>query len=121
MPSLRRINPRQACFGTVKHARWIVSAATAAALTGLAAPASADPEPDPDAAFISTIEEAGIEYTNAADAVAVGREVCAYLGAGHHVDAAARAVRISNRAMSVKNAARFVTFSQAAFCPESME
>ncbi len=102
----------------VKHARWIVTAATAAALTGLAPTAYA--EPDPDATFISTIEQAGIEYTNAADAVAVGREVCAYLGTGHHVDSAARAVRISNRSMSVKNAARFVTFSQVAFCPDSI-
>lgn len=89
----------------------------AAALVS-AAPAYADP--DTDALFISAIEQAGIEYTNPVDAVAVGREVCAYLGAGHHSDSAARAVRISNRSMSVKNAARFVTFSQVAFCPDSI-
>nr|WP_152666000.1 DUF732 domain-containing protein [Mycobacterium sp. UM_NZ2] len=98
--------------------RWTLIAAGAAALVGLAAPAYADP--DSDAMFISAIEQAGIEYTNAADAVSVAREVCAYLGAGHHSDSAARAVRISNRSMSVKNAARFVTFSQVAFCPDSI-
>lgn len=103
---------------TVSIRRWTLIAAGAAALVGLAAPAYADP--DPDAMFISAIEQAGIEYTNAADAVSVAREVCAYLGAGHHSDSAARAVRISNRSMSVKNAARFVTFSQVAFCPDSI-
>lgn len=89
-----------------------------AAVVSLAAPAYADT--DSDALFISAIEQAGIEYTNPTDVVAVGREVCDYLGAGHHADSAARAVRISNRGMSVKNAARFVTFSQVAFCPDSI-
>jgi len=93
-------------------------AIAAAALVSGVAPASA--ETDTDALFITAIEQAGIEYTSAADAVAVGREVCDYLGAGHHADAAARGVRIANRTMSVKNAARFVTFSQVAFCPDSI-
>lgn len=103
---------------TVRHVLLIVTAAGIATVFGLAAPASADP--DTDALFISAIEQAGIEYTSPGDAVAVGREVCDYLSAGHHSDAAARAVRISNRTMSVKNAARFVTFSQVAYCPDSI-
>ncbi|WP_420108451.1 DUF732 domain-containing protein [Mycolicibacter arupensis] len=102
----------------MRHVLPLVAAAGIAILMSPVAPASA--EPDSDALFISAIEQAGIEYTNPADAIAVGREVCDYLGAGHHSDAAARAVRISNRSMSVKNAARFVTFSQVAFCPDSI-
>lgn len=85
-------------------------------MVGLAAPAAADT--DPDALFITAIDQAGIEYTQPQDAVAVGREVCDYLYSGHGPDAAARAVRISNRSLSVKNAARFVAFSEAAFCPD---
>lgn len=87
----------------------------AAALLGLAAPVHADT--DPDAVFLSAVEQAGIEYTDAREAIGVGREVCNYLNAGHHTDGAARALRISNRSLSVKNAAKFVTFAQAAYCP----
>lgn len=102
----------------MKHARWIIAAAGAVALLGFAAPAQADT--DPDALFISSIEQAGIEYTQPQDAVAVGREVCAYMHAGHGRDAAARAVRISNRSLSVKNAARFVAYAEAAYCPDQV-
>ncbi|HTM84599.1 MAG TPA: DUF732 domain-containing protein [Mycobacterium sp.] len=99
----------------MKHARWILTAVGAAALVGLAAPTHADT--DPDAMFLKAVDQAGIEYTDPQAAVAVGREVCDYLQAGHQPDAAARALRISNRTLSAKNTARFVVFAQTAFCP----
>ncbi|MEO6795122.1 MAG: DUF732 domain-containing protein [Mycobacterium sp.] len=99
----------------MKHVRWILTAVGAAALVGFAAPAHADT--DPDAMFLSAVEQAGIEYTDPQEAVSVGREVCNYLHAGHQADGAARALRISNRSLSVKNAARFVGFAKAAYCP----
>lgn len=99
----------------MKHPRWILTAIGGAALVGLAAPAHADI--DPDAAFLNAVDQAGIEYTDPQEAVAVGREVCDYLHAGHPANSAARALKISNRSLSVKNAARFVTFARTAFCP----
>jgi len=72
---------------------------------------------DPDITFLTAVDQAGIEYTDAQEAVAVGRQVCDYLHAGHPAHAAARALKISNRSLSVKNAARFVTFAQTAYCP----
>ncbi|MEB3020374.1 DUF732 domain-containing protein [[Mycobacterium] crassicus] len=99
----------------MRHARWLLITAGAGALLGFAAPVHADT--DPDAVFLNAVNQAGIEYTDAQEAVSVGREVCDYLGAGHQVDGAARALRISNRSLSVKNAAKFVTFAQAAYCP----
>ncbi|HEU0192262.1 MAG TPA: DUF732 domain-containing protein [Mycobacterium sp.] len=96
--------------------QWILAAAGVATFVGLAAPAQADP--DPDAAFLSSVDKAGIEYTDPQEAVALGREVCAYLHAGHPTNAAARALKISNRSLSVKNAARFVTFARTAYCPD---
>ncbi|BBX24340.1 hypothetical protein MTER_37510 [Mycolicibacter terrae] len=99
----------------MKYARWIVTAVGAAALVVLAAPAHA--ENDPDAVFLAAVDQAGIEYTDPQEAVAVGRQVCDYLQSGHGPDAAARALKISNRSLSVKNAARFVAFSKTAFCP----
>jgi hypothetical protein len=99
----------------VKHARWILTAIGAAALVGVAAPAHADT--DPDAVFLNAVDQAGIEYTDPQEAVAVGRQVCDYLQTGHHADGAARALRISNRSLSVKNSARFVSFAQTAYCP----
>ena len=102
-------------YRIVKHARWIVTSIGAAVLLGLAAPAHADN--DPDITFLTAVDQAGIEYTDAQEAVAVGRQVCDYLHAGHPAHAAARALKISNRSLSVKNAARFVTFAQTAYCP----
>lgn len=99
----------------MKHARWIVTVAGAAALLGLAAPAHA--ETDPDTAFLNAVDQAGIEYTDPQEAVAVGHQVCDYLHAGHQPDGAARALRISNRSLSVKNAARFVSFARTTYCP----
>lgn len=93
-----------------------MTAVAVAAAAGLAAPAHADL--DPDAVFLAAVDTAGIEYTDPQEAVAVGREVCDYLHAGHHRDAAARALRISNRTLSAKKAARFVVFAQTAYCPE---
>lgn len=92
-----------------------MTAVGAAALVGFAAPAHADP--DPDIAFVTAVDKAGIEYTDPQDAIALGRQVCDYLQAGHSPDAAARALRISNRTLSAKNTARFVVFAQTAFCP----
>lgn len=100
----------------MKHARWILTAAGAAALIGLAAPAHA--ELDADAVFLAAVEHAGIEYTDPQEVVAIGHQVCDYLHAGHGPDAAARALKISNRGISVKNAARFVVFAETAYCPE---
>lgn len=100
---------------TVKH--WTLITMGAAALLGFAVPAHADTDGDADAMFLSAVDRAGIEYTDAREAVGVGREVCNYLQAGHHTDGAARALRISNRTLSAKNAAKFVTFAQAAYCP----
>lgn len=87
----------------------------AATLVGLAATAHADS--DPDAMFLTAVDRAGIEYTDPQEAASVGREVCDYLQAGHQPDGAARALRISNRSLSGKNAAKFVMFAQAAYCP----
>ncbi len=89
--------------------------AGAAVMVGLAAPAQADT--DPDTMFLNAVDQAGIEYTDPQEAVAVGRQVCDYLHAGHPANSAARALKISNRSLSVKNAARFVVFAQSAFCP----
>ncbi|MCV7385354.1 DUF732 domain-containing protein [Mycolicibacter longobardus] len=102
----------------MKHSRWITPAISAAALVSLAAPAHADT--DADATFLSAVDKAGIEYTDPQDAVAVGHQVCDYLYAGHGPDSAARALKISNRSISAKNAARFVAFAETAYCPEKM-
>lgn len=100
----------------MKQLSRIVALVGATAFVGVVAPAHADI--DPESAFLSTVDQAGIEYTDPQDAIAVGRQVCDYLHAGHPVTSAARALKISNRSLSVKNAARFVVFAQSAFCPQ---
>lgn len=110
------VNSGQRSYWTVKHARWALISVGATALLGLAAPAHADT--DPDAVFLNAVDQAGIEYTDPQEAIGVGREVCNYLHAGHHPDGAARALRISNRSLSVKNSAKLVTFAEVAYCPD---
>lgn len=85
-------------------------------LLAFAPPAYA--EIDTDASFISAVDQAGIEYTSPQEAIGVAHQVCDYLADGHRVDGAARALQISNRAMSPKKTAKFVTYAQAAYCPE---
>lgn len=100
----------------MKHVRCLLTAAAVAAAVGVAAPAHADPDQQ-EALFLAAVDHAGIEYTDPQEAVAVGREVCDYLHAGHPPNAAARALKISNRSLSNKNAAKFVVFAETVFCP----
>ncbi|MEB3050109.1 DUF732 domain-containing protein [Mycolicibacter sp. MYC123] len=98
----------------MKHT--LVATLGVSCLLAFAAPAHA--ETDTDTFFISAVDEAGIEYTSPQDAIGVAHEVCDYLAGGHRVDGAARALQISNRALSPKKTAKFVTYAQAAYCPE---
>ncbi|MGV0624477.1 DUF732 domain-containing protein [Mycolicibacter minnesotensis] len=100
----------------MKHRQWSAIALGAAALIHLAVPAQADPAQV--AAFLAAVDKAGIEYTDPQDAVAIGLQICEYRYSGHGPDAAARAVKIANRSISAKNAARFVVFAEKAFCPD---
>lgn len=88
----------------------------AGCLLAFAAPAHADT--DVDAYFIGAVDQAGIEYTSPQEAIGVAHEVCDYLAGGHRVEGAARALQISNRALSPKKTAKFVTYAAAAYCPE---
>lgn len=100
----------------MKHA--LVTTLGIGCLLAFTAPAPAHADTEVDAYFISAVEQAGIEYTSAQDAIGVAHEVCEYLATGHRIEGAARALQISNRAMSPKKTAKFVTFAKAAYCPE---
>ena len=99
---------------------WSLALAAVVATAAAVPAAHADPAPaaDPAALFLTAVDDAGIEYTDPQEAVALGRQVCDYLQAGHPPNAAARALKISNRSLSTKNAAKFVAFSRTAYCPD---
>ncbi|MGV0624478.1 DUF732 domain-containing protein [Mycolicibacter minnesotensis] len=95
--------------------RISVSAALAAvALLGLAAPAVADPASD--STFLGALDQMGISYPSAADAVAGGQAVCQYLVEGHTPNQAAKGVKNANPSLTLTKASQFVHIAHAAYC-----
>ena len=69
--------------------RPLVLLASFGALTGLAAPAHADPggaEPNADASFLAELDRADISYGSPATAIAAGRRTCDLMSQGQQKD-----------------------------------
>jgi Protein of unknown function (DUF732) len=88
--------------------------AGAALATGLAAPAYAD---ETDDIFISVLDEEGIPYTSAEDAILVANGVCAYLSEGNTLEDATLEV-MNESGLGVEQSGFFVGAATAAYCPD---
>jgi uncharacterized protein DUF732 len=88
--------------------------AGAALATGLAAPASADENDD---IFISVLDEEGIPYTSAADAILVANGVCVFLSEGNTLEDATLEV-MNESGLGVEESGFFVGAATAAYCPD---
>jgi Protein of unknown function (DUF732) len=89
-------------------------AAGAALATGLAAPAYAD---ETDDIFISVLDEEGIPYTSASDAILVANGVCVFLSEGNTL--ADATVEVMNESgLGVEQSGFFVGAATAAYCPD---
>jgi Protein of unknown function (DUF732) len=99
------------------RAKFLISAvvAGAALATGLAAPANAEGETD--AIFISVLDEEGIPYTSASDAIAVANGVCTYLSEGNTLEDATLEV-MNESGLGVEQSGFFVGAATAAYCPD---
>jgi hypothetical protein len=88
--------------------------AGAALSTGLAAPAYAD---EIDDIFISVLDEEGIPYTSASDAILVANGVCVFLSEGNTLEDAT--VEVMNESgLGAQESGFFVGAATAAYCPD---
>lgn len=98
------------------RAKFIFSAVTAGAAlaTVLAAPAYAD---ETDDIFISVLDQEGIPYTSASDAILVANGVCVYMSEGNSLEDAT--VEVMNESgLGVEQSGFFVGAATATYCPE---
>ncbi|MEB3020373.1 DUF732 domain-containing protein [[Mycobacterium] crassicus] len=93
----------------------VLAAVAVAGLLGLAAPAAADTG---DSGFLGALDQQGISYPNAADAVAGGHTVCEYLASGHSPNQAAKGVKNANPTLTLTKAHQFVSIARANFCAQ---
>jgi Protein of unknown function (DUF732) len=95
---------------------------------GLAVPAQADPgDPPPgpvpdnpaaDAAFLDSLNKAGMTYRNGADAVAAGRMACNMMISGRSEKDVVDELSMRNPGLNTGGAMRFAALASSAYCPE---
>jgi len=79
----------------------------------MAAPAYAD---ETDSIFISVLDEEGIPYTKASDAILVAKGVCVYLTEGSSLEDVTLQV-MDESGLGVDQSGFFVGAATAAYCP----
>jgi hypothetical protein len=95
--------------------KFLFSAAAAGIVlaTGMAAPAYAD---ETDSIFISVLDEEGIPYTSASDAILVAKGVCVYLTEGSSFEDVLQQV-MEESGLGVEQSGFFVGAATASYCP----
>lgn len=94
-----------------------------AATIGLAAPAYADPIPEPDgddAAFIAALHQAGFSFASEGSAVTAGRAVCSLLNNGESGLELLHDVKSHNPGMDMEMASNFAMISAKFYCPHQL-
>lgn len=89
--------------------------ASLAALIGLAAPAHADP--DPDASFLNTLNNAGITYHNGPEAINIGRRVCQIMDQGHPQPDVIKSMTQQNSGFTDDGATKFTRIAEKRLLP----
>lgn len=88
-------------------------------MIGSAVPAHSDPDGN-DAAFLSSLQKAGITYPNPDQAVAAGRSVCDLVSNGKPAPDVVQALRDANPGFKLDSATRFVGIAANAYCPAQL-
>lgn len=92
----------------------------APALIGLAAPASADPDPDA-AAFLESLRAAGISYSGSADQViATAKTVCRLIGSGKSGQDVLAVLQQGNPGLTVDHGSVFMGIAARSYCPNQL-
>jgi hypothetical protein len=93
------------------------------AMIGLAAPAYADPPPEPDgddAGFVAALHQAGFSFASEGSAVAAGRAVCSCLNNGESGLELVHDVKSHNPGMDMEMASDFAMLSAKFYCPHQL-
>ncbi|MGN6337189.1 DUF732 domain-containing protein [Mycobacterium sp.] len=93
------------------------------ALIGLAAPAYAEPPPQPDGddgGFVSALQQAGFSFNSPGSAVAAGRAVCSCLNNGESGLELVHDVKTHNPGMDMEMASNFALISAKFYCPHQL-
>lgn len=96
---------------------------SAFATIGLAAPAHADPGPEPgadDGGFIAALRQAGFSFDTPGSAVAAGRAVCSCLDNGEPALEVVHDVKTRNPGMDMEIASNFAVLSAKFYCPNQL-
>jgi hypothetical protein len=90
-----------------------------AGVTGVAAPAYADPG-GADASFLAALGKAGISFRSEAEAVAAGREACRRIDGGEPEIDVVKGVTELNPGFPISGAATFTAIAMSAYCPQHL-
>lgn len=101
----------------MRSTRLVLPTVGAVMAVGLAASAHAD---NNDAVFFGQLDRAGIEFSDAQDAVSAAKGICNYLSEGRPVTVVARALKIRNHHLSNNNALQFVEIAGETYCPAEL-
>jgi hypothetical protein len=108
--------------------RLLPALAGLAVTNGLAIPAQADPgDPPPgpvpdnpaaDAAFLDSLNKAGMTYRSGPDAVAAGRMACNMMISGRSEKDVVDELSMRNPGLNAGGAMRFAALASSAYCPQ---
>jgi hypothetical protein len=93
------------------------------AMIGVAAPAYADPPPEPDgddAGFLTALHQAGFNFSSPGSAVQAGRAVCSCLNNGESGLELVHDVKSHNPGMDMEMASNFALLSAKFYCPHQL-
>lgn len=99
--------------------RVVLALLSVPTVIGIAVPAHADPGSD-DAAFLASLQKAGITYGNADQAIAAGKTVCALIGDGKSGLEVVRDLEETNPGFTLDGAAKFAGIAASAYCPQQL-
>ena len=102
---------------------FLVVASTATILC-LAAPATADPpppapdNPGADAAFLDSLNKAGMTYNSGSNAVTAGRKACDFMNQGLSQNDLVEKLSLLNPGLNHGGAMKFAALASSAYCPD---
>ncbi len=97
--------------------RLLVVLAGFAAVMGLATPAQSNAG-NPDADFLTALNNAGITYKSGPDAVGIGRRACELMDQGHSQDDVVKSMTDQNPGFTNDGATQFVVIAENTLCPQ---
>jgi Protein of unknown function (DUF732) len=107
--------------------RLFLCLAGLAVAVGVAVPAAADPPPPPpdnpgaDAAFLDSLNKAGMTYNSGSNAVTAGRKACDFMNQGLSQNDLVEKLSLLNPGLNHGGAMKFAALASSAYCPDFLD